>query len=204
MVLRNLRFAMKLKWILRDSNLYILILFFYFGTTITNNISYLFIAFGIAHLNKIYKAYSRKILYVSNFNTFITIVALLILVLDAFKKTNFSYFFIFLISLKELLFTKYTTSIFTYYANKFKLTPDFMVVVQNDLKEYLFRESSMPVSYYFYMKDVEFVIDEKIKGIKTSEHFIPFHLVQNYCTDSGIAYNELSLDHVENMKMIQY
>lgn len=196
---------MKLKWILRDSNIYISLLLVYMGVlSLGTHISVTFFAFGFVHFIKTCKFITDRVFYISNFNNFITVACYLIFIMDYFTKTNFSAYLIFAVSAKELLFTRYTTSLLKYYTSKIDIVPDFTVVVQNDLKEYIFKESLMPVSYIFYVSNVEFIISDDIKGIKTEEHFIPLDFVKKYCMDAGIQYSELSHDHVENMKMISY
>lgn len=191
----------KLKWILRDCNIYIALLFIVvsFCHTVAAYQT-LILCFAIIHIFKIIKMLKDKIFFVSDFNLILALTCFIPLAIDfQIKSYTFSIFLIIPISLKSLLFTKISKLTLTHYLNQQNLTPDFVVVVKNDLKDYLFNGKKTTVSHYIYMGDVEFRLTDSFKGIYFEKNYIPFSSVKSYCSQHELEYSNLKKDDINKI-----
>lgn len=194
----------KLKWILRDCNIYIALLFIAvsFCPTIA---AYqpLILCFSLLHIFKIIKMLKDKIFLISDFNLILALTCFIPLAIDFhINAYTFSLFLIIPVSLKTLLFTKISKLTLKHYLNQHNLAPDFTVIVQNDLKDYLFSGRQSTISHYLYLDDIEFRLTDSFKGVFFSKKLIPFTYINGYCTKNGIEYCDLKKDDMYRMSML--
>jgi hypothetical protein len=194
----------KLKWILRDCNIYIALLFI--AVSFCPSIaSYqpLILCFSLIHIFKIIKMLKDKVFLISDFNLILALTCFIPLVIDFhINAYTFSLFLIIPVSLKTLLFTKISKLTLKHYLNQNNLEPDFAVIVQNDLKDYLFSGRQSTISHYFYLDNIEFRLTDNFKGVFFSKKLIPFTHINGYCTQNGIGYCDLKQDDMYRMSML--
>lgn len=194
----------KLKWILRDCNIYIALLFVAVSFC-PSIVAYqpLILCFSLLHISKIIKMLKDKVFLISNFNLILALTCFIPLAIDAhINAYTFSLFLIIPVSLKTLLFTKISKLTLNHYLNQHNLSPDFTVIVQNDLKDYLFSGRQSTISHYLYIGDIEFRLTDSFKGVFFSKKLIPFNHINGYCTQNGIEYCDLKQDDMYRMSML--
>lgn len=194
----------KLKWILRDCNIYIALLFIVVSfCNILEAYQPLILFFALLHILKIIKMLKDKMFLISNFNLILALTCFIPLAIDFYISSyTFSIFLIIPISLKSLLFTKISKLTLNHYLKQHSLKPDFTVIIQNDLKDYLFSGRKTTVSHYLYVGDIEFRLTDSFKGIFFSKKFIPFPFIKHYCTQQGIEYADIQYEDVYKMTML--
>jgi hypothetical protein len=144
-----------------------------------------------------------KVFLISNFNLILALTCFIPLAIDAhINAYTFSLFLIIPVSLKTLLFTKISKLTLNHYLNQHNLSPDFTVIVQNDLKDYLFSGRQSTISHYLYIGDIEFRLTDSFKGVFFSKKLIPFNHINGYCTQNGIEYCDLKQDDMYRMSML--
>lgn len=191
----------KLKWILRDCNIYIAFLFIIvsFCHTVVAYQS-LILCFALLHIFKIIKMLKDKLFFVSDLNLILALTCFIPLAIDYhINSYTFSIFLIIPISLKSLLFTKISKLTLNHYLNQHNLVPDFTVIVQNDLKDYLFSGHHSTISHYLYLGDVEFRLTDSFKGIYFEKNYIPFSSVKMYCTQHELEYSNLKKEDINKI-----
>lgn len=190
-----------LKWILRDSNIYIALLFIvvsFFPTVVAYQS--LILCFALFHFLKITKMVKDNIFLISDFNLMLALACFIPLAIDYYINTyTFSLFLIFPISLKALLFTKISKITLNHYIKQNNLSPEFIVIVENDLKDYLVVDHKSPISYYLYLGNVEFRLSDTFKGIYFKKNYIPFSAVKKYCIEHNIEYANINENDITNM-----
>jgi hypothetical protein len=194
----------KLKWILRDCNIYIALLFV--AVSFCPSIAAyqpLILCFSLLHIFKIIKMLKDKVFLISDFNLILALTCFIPLAIDFhINAYTFSLFLIIPVSLKTLLFTKISKLTLKHYLNQHNLAPDFTVIVQNDLKDYLFSGRQSTISHYLYLDDIEFRLTDSFKGVFFSKKLIPFTYINGYCTKNGIEYCDLKKDDMYRMSML--
>lgn len=191
----------KLKWILRDCNIYIALLFIvvsFFPTIVAYQP--LILCFAIFHILKVIKMVKEKLFLISDFNLMLALACFIPLAIDYhINAYTFSLFLIVPISLKALLFTKISKITLNHYIEQNNICPEFIVIVENDLKNYLIVDHKSSISYYLYLGDVEFRLSDTFKGIYFKKNYIPFSAVKKYCVEHNIEYANINKNDITNM-----
>lgn len=188
----------KLKWILRDCNIYIALLFIVVSfCNIIEAYQPLILFFALLHILKIMQMLKDKVFFVSDLNLILALTCFIPLAIDFhINSYTFSIFLIIPVSLKSLLFTKISKLTLNHYLKQHNLTPDFTVIVQNDLKDHLFSGHHSTVSHYLYIGDMEFRLTDSFKGIYFDKNYIPFSSVKSYCSQHDLEYSNLKKDDI--------
>lgn len=183
----------RLKWVLKDSNIYIALLFI--AVSFFSNIETyqpIVLCFAAIHIIKIIKMLKDKIFLISNFDLMMALSCFIPVMIDYhIDSYTFSLFLIIPISLKSLLFTKVSKLNLNHYIQQHNLHPDFTVIVKNDLKDYLFSGHKLTLSHYLYFSDIEFRLTDTFKGVYFQDNYIHFSVVQAYCKENGLEYAQL-------------
>lgn len=196
----------KLKWILRDCNIYIALLFIvvsFFPTVVSYQL--LILCFAIFHILKIIKMVKYNLFLISDFNLMLALACFIPLAIDYhINAYTFSLFLIVPISLKALLFTKISKITLNHYIEQNNISPEFIVIVENDLKNYLVVDHKSSISYYLYLGDVEFRLSDTFKGIYFKKKYIPFAVVKKYCVEHNIEYANINKNDIANMLNVNH
>jgi hypothetical protein len=196
----------KLKWILRDCNIYIALFFIvvsFFPTIVVYQP--LILCFAIFHILKIIKMIKDNLFLISDFNLMLALACFIPLTIDYhIKAYTFSLFLIVPISLKALLFTKISKITLNHYIEQNNISPEFIVIVENDLKNYLVVDHKSSISYYLYLGNVEFRLSDTFKGIYFKKKYIPFAEVKKYCVEHNIEYANINKNDIANMLNVSH